>query len=72
VLSHTEIEQIIEATDNAKYKLMISLGYACGMRVSEVVNLRVADLDIDELVVHIKGAKEGPIQKSYNITYTEL
>lgn len=57
VLSHTEIEQIIEATDNAKYKLMISLGYACGLRVSEVVNLRVADLDIDELVVHIKGAK---------------
>ena len=57
VLSHTEIEQIIEATDNAKYKLMISLGYACGLRVSEVVNLRIADLDIDELVVHIKDAK---------------
>ena len=57
VLSHTEIEQIIEETDNAKYKLMISLGYACGLRVSEVVNLRVADLNIDELVVHIKGAK---------------
>jgi len=57
VLSHTEIEQIIEETDNAKYKLMISLGYACGLRVSEVVNLRVADLNIDELVVRIKGAK---------------
>jgi len=57
VLSHIEIEKIIEATDNAKYKLMISLGYACGLRVSEVVNLKVADLDIDELVVHIKNAK---------------
>jgi len=57
VLSHTEIEQIIEATDNAKYKLMMSLGYACGLRVSEVVNLKVADLDIDELVVHIKSSK---------------
>lgn len=57
VLSHSEIEKIIQATDNAKYKLMISLGYACGLRVSEVVNLKVADLDIDELVVHIKGAK---------------
>lgn len=57
VLSHTEIEKIIKATDNAKYKLMISLGYACGLRVSEVVNLKVADLDIDELVVHIRGAK---------------
>jgi len=57
VLSHREIEEIIHATDNAKYKLMISLGYACGLRVSEVINLHVSDLDIVELVVHIKGAK---------------
>ena len=57
VLSRAEVEQIIEATDNAKYRLMISLGYACGLRVSEVTSLRVADLAIDELVVHIKGAK---------------
>ena len=57
VLSRTEIKRIIEATDNPKYQLMISLGYACGLRVSEVVNLKIADLDIDELVVHIKGAK---------------
>ena len=57
VLSRAEIGKIIDATNNAKYKLMISLGYACGMRVSEVVKLRVLDLDIDELVVHIKGAK---------------
>jgi len=57
VLSRAEIERIIEVTDNPKYKLMISLGYACGMRVSEVTKLQVADLDIAELVVHIKGAK---------------
>ncbi len=57
ILSRTEIDRIIEATDNPKYQLMISLGYACGLRVSEVVKIRVADLDIDELVVHIKGAK---------------
>ena len=57
VLSRAEIGRIIEATDNTKYKLMISLGYACGLRVSEVVNLKVADLDIDELIVHIKEVK---------------
>jgi integrase/recombinase XerD len=57
VLSRAEIDKIIKATANAKYKLMISLGYACGLRVSEVVKLKVSDLDIDELVVHIKGAK---------------
>ena len=57
VLSHSEIEKIIGVTDNTKYKLMISLGYACGLRVGEVVNLKVTDLDINELVVHIKNAK---------------
>ncbi|MBU1032835.1 tyrosine-type recombinase/integrase [Patescibacteria group bacterium] len=57
VLSHSEIEDIIVATENPKYRLIIALGYACGLRVSEVVNLRVKDLDIDELVVHIKEAK---------------
>jgi len=57
VLSRMEIEKIIDATDNSKYRLMISLGYACGMGVSEVTKLKVSDLDINELVVHIKGAK---------------
>jgi site-specific recombinase XerD len=57
VLSKSEIEKIIGTTDNPKHKLMISLGYACGMRVSEVINLKVQDLAIEELTVHIKGAK---------------
>src|SRR3989344_1950967 len=57
VLSHAEIERIINATENAKYRLIIALGYGCGLRVSEAVALKVADLDIDELVVHLKGAK---------------
>lgn len=57
VLARSEIEKIINVTDNPKHRFIISLGYACGMRVSEVVNLKVQDLDIDELTVHIKGAK---------------
>ncbi len=57
VLSRREIKKIIDATENVKYRLMIALSYACGLRVSEVVNLRVADLDLDELVVHVKKSK---------------
>ncbi len=36
---------------------MISVGYACGLRVGEVVNLKVKDLDLEELTVHLKDAK---------------
>ncbi len=57
VLSRKEINEIIETTVNNKYKLMITLGYACGLRVSEVINLKVKDLDIDELVIQVKEAK---------------
>jgi len=57
VLSQKEIHKILEMTENTKYKLMISLGHACGLRASEVVNLKVKDLNIDELTVHLKNAK---------------
>jgi len=57
VLSRKEIEEIINSIQNIKHKLIISLAYACGLRVSEIVNLKVQDLNIDELVVHIKESK---------------
>jgi len=40
-----------------KHKMIISLTYAAGLRVSEVVNLRIQDVDFDELTIHIKNAK---------------
>ena len=57
VLSRNEIKEIINKTENLKHKLMLSLGYAAGLRVSEVVDLKVRDIDLDELVIHIKKAK---------------
>lgn len=36
---------------------MIALSYGSGMRVSEVVNLKVKDINIEELTIHIKQAK---------------
>jgi site-specific recombinase XerD len=57
VLSKKEIEKIILSIDNQKHKIMVSLGYAAGLRVSEVINLKVKDIDIEELVIHIKNAK---------------
>ena len=57
VLSREEIHRMIDGTKNTKHRLMIGLAYAAGLRVSEVVNLRVMDVNCDELVLHIKGAK---------------
>jgi integrase/recombinase XerD len=57
VLSRDEIARIINSITNPKHKLLISLSYGTGFRVSEVVNLKIKDINFDELVIHIKGAK---------------
>lgn len=56
-LSKKEIEQILDHTSNTKYKLAITLSYAGGLRISEIQNLKVKDIDVNELIVHIKNAK---------------
>lgn len=57
VLSRSEVGRILESFKNAKHKLMVSLAYGSGLRVSEVISLKVQDLDFEELTVHIKQAK---------------
>jgi integrase/recombinase XerD len=59
VLSRLEIEKIIGAIENKKHKLLISLSYGAGFRVSEVVNLKIKDVNLAELTIHIKNAKGG-------------
>lgn len=57
VLSRNEIERIIDSIENTKHKLLVSLSYGAGLRVSEVINLKIKDVDLKELTLHIKGAK---------------
>lgn len=57
VLSRAEIKMLLDAIENKKHRLMIALAYGAGFRVSEVTNLKVKDVQIEELTVHIKGAK---------------
>ena len=57
VLSREEIRNIIDAIRNPKHKLIISLAYGAGLRISEVVNLKVKDINLEELTIHLKNAK---------------
>ncbi len=66
VLSKEEIKKLIESIGNKKSKLMISLIYACGFRVSEIINLKVQDLDFNEKIGHVRQAK-GKKDRIFNI-----
>jgi len=57
VLSRAEIEKIINSIENKKHRLLVSLSYGAGLRVSETVNLKVRDVNLDELTLHLKSAK---------------
>ncbi len=57
VLSREEIKNIIDAIRNPKHKLIISLTYGTGLRISKVVNLKAKDVNLEELTIHLKNVK---------------
>lgn len=66
VLTKQEIKDLFDAISNKKSKLIISLLYACGMRVSEITNLKIVNLDFEEKIGYIKQAK-GKKDRIFNI-----
>lgn len=48
---------MIDATSNIKHKLILKILYGCGLRVSEIVNLKKPDINFQERLMHIKLSK---------------
>lgn len=57
VFSEQELKRIIQSTENLKHRTILCLAYSAGLRVSEVVNLKFADIDKDRMVLTLRGAK---------------
>lgn len=57
ILSKREVKTILESNKNLKHKLMLSLIYACGLRRSELLNLKPTHILSDRNLLHIKNAK---------------
>ncbi len=55
VFSKEEVASILKSTPNLKHKTVLSLQYGLGLRVGELVNLRLADFDFDRRTVVIFG-----------------
>ena len=59
VLSAEEVQRIFSACANIKHKAILCLLYSAGLRVSEVINLRIIDIDSSRMVINIINAKGG-------------
>ncbi|MBU4539444.1 MAG: site-specific integrase [Weeksellaceae bacterium] len=70
-LNTKEVSKIIAVTENPKHRLIIQLCYGMGLRVSEIVNLRVQDIDSGTMRVFISRAK-GKKDRYVNLPETIL
>ena len=65
VLSKHEIQNIISQIHNLKHKTMIMLIYSAGLRVSEVAQLRVSDINSQRGLIRINQGKGKKIELPY-------
>src|ERR1700690_1363177 len=57
ILSKEEVKAMLEAPKNLGHRAILATLYGCGLRVSEVTNLKVSDLDRDRKVSWVRGGK---------------
>lgn len=70
VFSKEEVMAIFKKIRNPKHRMALSLQYACGLRVGELLQLRVRDIDFDRRVINViqsKGSKDRRIPISNKI-----
>lgn len=57
VLSLEEVQCILNATNNLKHKVLLSVIYSAGLRIGEALNLTLADIDSKRMLIYIRNAK---------------
>lgn len=59
VLSKEEIKAMIQCTRNIKHRCIISLLYSAGLRRSELIDLKITDIDSKRMLIRVEAAKGG-------------
>ncbi len=59
VLSQAEVKKILSCTKNLKHRAILSLIYSAGLRVSELLNLKIIDIDSDRMMIRIEDSKNN-------------
>ena len=65
VLSKNEIQLLFGNTHNLKHLTILAVIYSCGLRISELINISLNDIDNNRMIIHIrkgKGNKDRQVQ----------
>ena len=72
VIDHNHIINNVKQIKNIKHKAIIMLAYSVGLRVSEIINLKISNIDSGRMVINIinaKGCKDRVLPLSENVLY---
>src|SRR6266851_255889 len=70
VLSPEEVARLLEAAPGLKYKAALSVAYGAGLRASEVIALKITDIDSARMVIRVeqgKGRKDRYVMLSEHL-----
>ncbi len=70
ILSKEELERLFSAAVNLKHRVLLMTTYSAGLRVSEVVNLKLTDIDSKRMMIRVvqsKGNKDRYVNLSENL-----
>lgn len=70
LLSREEVERVIAHAPNPKYRTMLLTAYAAGLRLNEVLHLRVSDIDAARMPIRVQQGKGG--QDRYTVLSPHL
>ena len=59
VLSPEEVARLLDAAPGLKYKAALSVAYGAGLRATEVISLKVSDIDSKRMVIRVEQGKGG-------------
>lgn len=57
VLSKGEVSRMLKSIGNIKHKCLVGLLYSAGLRLGELLNLKISDIDSDRMLIRVQGAK---------------
>lgn len=67
VLSQAEVQQMFDVCQNAKHRAILAILYSCGLRVSELINLKWEHIDRSRMIINViqaKGQKDRQVPLS--------